>query len=103
MEATVPGLKGRHIEYFAQAAQQGWGTPQPWFRYGSTQALAADAAWWAKLLSRSVSIRTGLAQMDQQVNALVAAARRSLVPALAVRTQAAARARRRLAGMFPPP
>ena len=69
-------------------------------RYGSTQELAADGAWWAKLLARSVSVRMGLVQMDQQVNALVEEARRSLVPALALRSQAAARARRRLARMF---
>ena len=100
VEATVPGLKGRHLEYFAEAAQKGWGTPQPWFRFGSTQALAADGAWWGKLLARSVPIGTGLSQMDSQVNAIVAAARQVPVPSLKSRTQAASTARRRLDRML---
>ena len=100
VEATVPGFKGRHLECFAEAAQKGWGTPQPWFRFGSTQALAADGVWWGRLMARSVSIRTGLSQMDSQVNAIVAAARKVPVPSLKTRTRAESLARHRLSGMF---
>ncbi len=100
VEATVPGLKGTGLHYFVEAAQQGWGTPQLWFRYGSSQALTIDQAWWGKLLGRAVGLKTALAQADAQVNALIATEARTRPVPLAQRVAQAKTARRRLDRMF---
>ena len=41
------------------------------FRYGSSQVLTIDRAWWEKLLGRTVDLKTALTQADAQVNAMI--------------------------------
>lgn len=76
VEAAVPGLKGKGLHWFATVAQKGWGTPQPYFRYASTQALAIDGQAWSDLMARRVGVTAALTSADQQVNALLSAAAR---------------------------
>jgi multiple sugar transport system substrate-binding protein len=86
VEAAVPGLRGRGLHWFATAAQKGWGTPQPYFRYASAGALAIDAQAWTDLLARRVGVDAALRSADRQVNALVAAAAQEQAAAQALRS-----------------
>lgn len=74
VEGVVPGLKGKGLHWFATAAQQGWGTAQPYFRHASAQALAIDGAMWGDLIARRSGVVSALRAADAQVNALQQAA-----------------------------
>ncbi len=74
VEAAVPGLKGKGLHWFATVAQQGWGTPQPYFRYASDQALSIDGQAWSDLMAHRVGVTAALTSADQQVNSLLTAA-----------------------------
>ncbi len=100
VESVAPGLRGRGLRWIVEGARQGWGVPQPHFRYANVQAFLIDDQWWQRLLQRTVGVPTAFGQADAQVNALEAVAAREAPISLATLQAAQLRARRRLQQMF---
>jgi len=70
LEAAAPGLKGKGLEYFVDAAQGGYGYPSEFFRYQNAEVATLLGATVTKIYSRELDITTGLTASAQQVDAI---------------------------------
>jgi ABC-type glycerol-3-phosphate transport system substrate-binding protein len=72
VENTVPFTRGRHLEYFAQAARygQGWA----FARYAATQAASVEADAYSAMLQGRQTVPAALRQAAQQITEMEQAA-----------------------------
>ncbi len=72
IQLVAPPLKGKQLQYFAEAAQQGYGNCTLYFKYNPIAASGIENTYITDILSGKMSPQAGLQQMAQQVNALQA-------------------------------
>ena len=70
VNAAAPLTKGKHLEYWAQAAQQGYGYGREFFLYDGSAALNLMAPILQNMWDQKMDPAEGYAQITQQVNAL---------------------------------
>ena len=80
----APPLRGKSLQWYADAALKGYGLPGQYFRYGDTQVRAIDSPWISKLAIRQTDVASAFRGADRQANAFLQTA------AGAARAQAAA-------------
>lgn len=74
VHATAPITANKHLEYWAEAAQQGYGYGHEFFLYAPNQALNAMAPTLQQLWDHKLEPAEGYPLMVQQIDALEAAA-----------------------------
>jgi len=70
LEAAAPGLKGRGLEWFVEAAQGGDGYPTEFFRHRHIEVEALLGQTLSQIHDRSVGIAEGLTAAARAVDAL---------------------------------
>jgi len=70
VKSVVPPLGNKALHWYRDAALGGYGWPSLTFRHSPVQANELIGLWLGRMLSRTVSVQEGLAQMERQVNAL---------------------------------
>jgi ABC-type glycerol-3-phosphate transport system substrate-binding protein len=70
IQLVAPPLKGKGLQYFAEASQQGYGYPTMYFKYQPIQAVNIENQYITAILGGKTSPQAGLQQMAHQVNAL---------------------------------
>ena len=73
VEAAAPPLKGKQLQWYQDAAQKGYAWPTIFFAYNAIQAGTIIASGLNRIGAGTVSPTSGLTEMTQQVDALVAA------------------------------
>ena len=70
VNAAAPLTVGKHLEYWAQAAQQGYGYGREFFLYNGSAALNLMGPILQQMWDQKLTPQAGYAQITQQVNAL---------------------------------
>jgi len=70
VRSVAPITRNKHIEYWAEAAQQGYGYGHEFFLYAPNQAMSVMAPILQQMWDRKLDPTLGCRQMAQQVNAL---------------------------------
>ena len=99
--ATVPGLARANLAAFSAVGSHDWALmTEVGFRYQSAQAVPADDAIWARIVSGELDVAEGFAQADTVVDALLGAAAAEQPERLAGRVSAHQALEPRLRTMF---
>ena len=70
VNAAAPITKTKHLEYWAQAAQQGYGYGREFFLYSGSEALSLMAPTLQAMWDHKMDPAEGYATITQQINAL---------------------------------
>lgn len=70
VNAAAPLTKSKHLEYWAEAAQQGYGYGREFFLYDATAALNLMGPILQQIWDQKLTPAAGYTQITQQVNAL---------------------------------
>lgn len=100
VQAVAPPLRGKSVQWFADAAVRGYAYPTSYFRYADQEAEGIIQGYFAQLFARQISVRTAFQQATQQVDSLEASAASAPGPTLAQQRGVWQQEQRRLARMF---
>jgi len=69
VRATVPVFRTKQLQWFAQAAQQGYAYPAEYYPYADGQVTELATPEWTLLGNRQVDVVAGATQLDRMINA----------------------------------
>ncbi len=71
VQQVAPPLKGKQLQWFADAAQKGYALAPQYYRYNNQMADTVVGSWLAKLSNQQeTSVATAFKNADNQVNAI---------------------------------
>lgn len=81
LQATAPLLVNKGLKWFRDAAEGGYGYPEEFFKYNSSQATNAIGNAMGQIFDQKLAVQAGFAQAANQVNVLEASGATSEVQA----------------------
>ena len=86
--SVAPILKGKNLQWFADAAQKGYAIPRTYYAYEDTAALAILNNYFSQLASKKLnSVGAAFAAADQQINAFEQQAKTQVAAQAAITAQ----------------